>query len=464
MPGAVYPELDFDPVAMAKGEKSSFVRLNLASVLQRLPLAKRADLALALLTHEEDADDPFLPNLVWYGLSPLAKEIPADLVKIAGVSKWTRLNRWIARSLAPNPEALDALLSVNASDAVLEGISDAFKGIRKAPKPVKWDAVAATSSSPFVRELSILFGDGRALEEVKAIALDDQAEIPAREAALKTLIESRPPDLRALCEKLLEVRGLGVVAARGLALSEDPAIGGRLAKVYRKFSPQERVALLDTLVARPAFAKALLDEMAAGAIAKTDLTAFHARQIRGFENEALSQQLVEVWGELRDSAADKKAHVEKLKGDLKPEVLATANLGNGRALYAAVCGACHTMYGEGGKIGPDLTGSGRANLDYLLENIVDPGAVVSADYRMSLVTLEDGRALSGVIAGKDERTLTLRTLAETMTIDQKEVVKIDTSPMSMMPEGLLLAFPPDQVRDLIAYLMHPVQVPLPGAP
>jgi putative membrane-bound dehydrogenase-like protein len=463
MPHAVYPELDFDPVAMAKGEKSSFVRLNIASVLQRLPLAKRADLALALLPHEEDADDPFLPNLVWYGLSPLAKEIPADLVKIVGVSKWPRLNRWIARSLAPDPKALDALLSVNSGDPVLEGMGDAFKGIRKAPKPAKWDDVAKSSASPLVRELSVLFGDGRALDEVKAIALDDQAEISAREAALKTLIESRPPDLHELCGKLLEVRGLGVVAARGLALSEDPAIGNRLAKVYRRFSPQERTALLETLVSRPAFAKALLDEMAAGAIAKTDLTAFHARQIRGFGDEALTKQLIEVWGELRDSAADKKALVEKLKGDLKPEALATANLGNGRALYAAVCGACHTMYGEGGKIGPDLTGSGRANLDYLLENVVDPGAVVSADYRMSLVTLEDGRALGGVIAGKDERTITLRTLAETMTIDQKEVVKIDTSSMSMMPEGLLLAFPPEQVRDLIAYLMHPVQVPLPGA-
>lgn len=460
MQGAVYPGLDFDPVAMAKEEKSSFVRLNLASVLQRLPLAKRADLALALLSHEKDADDPFLPNLVWYGISPLAKEIPADLVKIAGVSKWPRLNRWIARSLAPDPKALDALLSVNSSDPVLEGMSDAFKGIRKAPKPAKWDDVAKASASPLVRELSVLFGDGRALDEVKAIALDDQAEISAREAALKTLIESRPPDLHELCGKLLEVRGLGVVAARGLALTEDPAIGNRLAKVYRRFSPQERTALLDTLVSRPGFAKALLDEMAAGTIAKADLTAFHARQIRAFENEALTKQLIEVWGELRDSAADKKALVEKLKGELKPGVLATADLGKGRALYAAACGACHVMYGEGGKIGPDLTGSGRANLDYLLENIVDPGAVVSADYRMSLVTLEDGRALSGVITAKDERTLTLRTLAETISIDLAEVVKTDTSPMSMMPEGLLLAFSPDQVRDLIAYLMHPSQVPL----
>lgn len=461
MPGVVYPDLDFDPVAMAKEEKSSFVRLNLASVLQRLPLEKRADLALALLSHEEDADDPFLPNLVWYGISPLAKEIPADLVKIAGVSKWPRLNRWIARSLAPDPKALDALLSVNPGDAVLEGMSEAFQGIRKAPKPAKWDEVAKASASPLVRELSVLFGDGRALDEVKAIALDDQADISAREAALKTLIESRPSGLHELCGKLLEVRGLGVVAARGLALSEDPAIGERLAKVYRRFSPQERTALLDTLVSRPGFAKALLDEVASGTIAKTDLTAFHARQIRGFGNEALTKQLIEVWGDLRDSAGDKVALIGKLKAELTPEHLASADLARGRVLYAAACGACHMMYGEGGKIGPDLTGSGRSDLGYLLENIVDPGAVVSADYRMSLVTLKDGRALGGVIAGRDDRTLSLRTLAETITIDLGEVVKTETSPMSMMPEGLLLAFPPDQVRDLIAYLMHPSQVPLP---
>ncbi len=85
---------------------------------------------------------------------------------------------------------------------------------------------------------------------------------------------------------------------------------------------------------------------------------------------------------------------------MKPAVLATANLANGRALYASVCGACHVMYGEGGKIGPDLTGSGRANLDYLLENIADPSAVVSADYRMSLVTLKDGRASAGSLPGR----------------------------------------------------------------
>ncbi len=133
-------------------------------------------------------------------------------------------------------------------------------------------------------------------------------------------------------------------------------------------------------------------------------------------------------------------------------------------IFTAICGACHAMYGQGGKIGPDLTGSGRANLDYLLENIADPSGVVSADFRMSLLTHKDGRGLSGVVTESNARTLTLRTMTETLTLDRSDIVKQETSPLSMMPEGLLLAFQPEQVRDLIAYLMHPVQVPLPKAP
>jgi putative heme-binding domain-containing protein len=82
---------------------------------------------------------------------------------------------------------------------------------------------------------------------------------------------------------------------------------------------------------------------------------------------------------------------------------------------------------------------------------------------MSLLTHKDGRVLSGVVTESNARTLTLRTLTETMTLDRGDIVKQETSPLSMMPEGLLLAFGPEQVRDLIAYLMHPVQVALPKA-
>jgi putative membrane-bound dehydrogenase-like protein len=468
LPHFKHPDVEFrDPMKIlemtAVNDKSSLVRLTLASTLQRLSLPRRAELAAILLSRAEDANDPFLPSMVWFGISPLAKHDPTALVQLAKVCTWPKTLRWIARSLATQPEALNALLAVNSSDDVLEGMTEAFKGIRKAPKPANWDKVASTSKSPLIRDLSILFGDGRALDDVKKIALDDKADVLARESALKTLIDNQPPDLREICTRLLEVRGVNVTAVRGLALFSDPEIGQKLVASYRKFAAGDRPAVIDTLVSRPAFAKALLKEMAAGKIPRADLSAFHARQINSLHDEALSKQLVEVWGELRESAADKKELIEKLKKQLTPETLAKAGLSQGRMLFTAVCGSCHAMYGQGGKIGPDLTGSGRANLDYLLENIADPSGVVSADFRMSLLTHKDGRILSGVVAESNDRTLTLRTLTETLTLERADIIKQETSPMSMMPEGLLLAFQPDQVRDLIAYLMHPVQVPMPKA-
>ena len=454
-------------VSLAKTEKSAFVRLNLASVLQRLPHLHRPELANALLSHTEDANDSFLSHMVWYGISPLKADA---LLEIAKTCSWPKVTRWIARKLATEPEALNALLAINSSDDVLEGMAEAFKGIRKAPKPANWDRIvvpalagsvpAKAGTTKLIRDLSILFGDGRALDDVKQIALDTKADLSARDSALKTLIEARPDDLRELCTKLIDVRGLNTTAARGLALFDDPEIGKQLAKNYRKFA----AGIMDTLVSRPSFAKAMLAEMAAGRIPRAELSAFHARQIRGFNDEGLSKQLIEAWGELRESAADKKELMEKTKARLTPDVLAKANLNQGRMLFTAVCGACHMMYGQGGKIGPDLTGSGRANIDYLIENIADPSGVVSADFRMSQITLKDGRQFSGIVAETNARTLTLRTLAESLTLERSEIVKQDTSPMSMMPEGLFLALQPDQVRDLIAYLMHPVQVSLPNQP
>ena len=99
-------------------------------------------------------------------------------------------------------------------------------------------------------------------------------------------------------------------------------------------------------------------------------------------------------------------------------------------------------------------------MEYLLENIFDPNAVVSADYQMSILTLKDGRVLTGVVAGETDKAVELRQTEGSVAIGKDEIEKREVSPVSMMPEGLLLAFEEEQVRDLIAYLMHPVQVTL----
>jgi putative heme-binding domain-containing protein len=369
----------------------------------------------------------------------------------------------LLEAAAERPEGFQALVAA--------GLADALTGWRKAAKPPAWDRLErslAGASDPAVRtnvrDLGVLFGDGRALDEVRRLALDDSAAVEVRKAALRTLIESRPPDLRAVCERLLRVRFLNAVAVRGLALFDDPAIGRTLAANYRSFHPSERAAALDTLSSRPAFASALLDQVAAGKIPRRDVSAFHARQIRSLGDPALTERLTQVWGELRESASDRRERVAALKKTLGPPALAAADRGRGRALFDRVCGACHKLYGHGGDVGPDLTGTGRDSLDYLLENVVDPSASVSADFRMVVVAMEDGRTLNGLVRAQTDRTLTLQTQNERLVLDRAEIEAIKPSPLSLMPEGLLDPLSPAEVRDLIAYLNGRTQVALPKAP
>jgi len=468
---------------MARRTNTGQVRLTLASALQRLPVNRRLELGHWLVLDEEYADDHNLPLMVWYGLMPVAESDPAGLAKLAVQCQLPTTRRLIARRLAEmidhRPGAIDGLLtelaqveSPPARDQVLvdvlRGMAEAFVGRHKLTAPANWKAIeqlAALTSNPkiaeSVRSLNLLFGDGRALDEVKRIVRDSEAPIAQRKTALATLVSLKPDDLQGICEEFLSTRSLNTVAITGLAGSDDPQLAQRLATCYRNFYPAERPALIDVLASRPNFAEALLVEIRDGKIPRSDLTPIHARQIRSFENPELSQQLTEVWGELRDSPEEKLALIASLKQQLTPDVLAQADKGQGRVLFQKTCATCHRLYGHGESIGPDLTGAGRASLDYLLINMVDPSATVGAEYRMSVVLLKDGRILNGIVATRNEQTLTLQTAKERTTLELGDIEEVKTSTISLMPDGQLQTLTAEQIRDLAGYLMHPVQVPVP---
>src|SRR5207302_5104447 len=186
-------------VRVAKTDASGLVRLALASTLQRLPVSQRADFAAPLLARKEDANDHNLPLLIWYGLIPVADADPAALARLAAKSELPLTRKFIARRLAEdiekNPAPLNNLLQLTAAKPavfqtdILNGMTDGLAGWRKARKPAAWDALAtklANSSDAVlrdrVRDLGVLFGDGRALDAVKKVALDPRADLNGRKA------------------------------------------------------------------------------------------------------------------------------------------------------------------------------------------------------------------------------------------------------------------------------------------
>jgi putative heme-binding domain-containing protein len=234
-----------------------------------------------------------------------------------------------------------------------------------------------------------------------------------------------------------------------------------MVRFWHQFGPNERAAAIDTLCSRPAYAQKLMDMLRDGTIRKSEISASHARQIRSFDESHLNAQLSELWGEVRTSTAEKRSLIEQLKSKLTPVAVAEAHPSQGRALFQKHCANCHVLYGAGHKAGPDLTGSNRKNLDYLLENIVDPSASVGADFRALVVVLDDGRVLNGVITDQNERTLTLQTAQDPVTLDRQAIEEIQPTSNSLMPDGLLQNLSDGEVRDLVAYLMSVEQVALP---
>ena len=154
--------------------------------------------------------------------------------------------------------------------------------------------------------------------------------------------------------------------------------------------------------------------------------------------------------------------MEQLKSQLASSASAHPNLSAGRAVFQKTCANCHVLYGVGRKLGPDITGSNRKNIDYLLENIVDPSASVGADFRAVTVVLASGRVLNGVISEQNERTLTLQTAQEPVTLDRQQIEEVKQTSLSIMPDGLLQNLSPEQIRDLFGYLMSIEQVSLPN--
>lgn len=463
-------------LSRVQGEKSGLVLTEIASALQKIDPLDRWAVATDLVEHKEFASDRVYPLMVWYGIENSVPKSPLGAANLVKSCKLPKVTQFIARRLADeslnNPAALAPLLEVAASDMcsaetrtlLLTGIRQGLEGVHRATQPSGWkELMSKVASEPANRELgneiATIFGEGRAIDSLKGILYDGKQSAEVRRRAIRTLSTSKVDGLQSLLLPLIGDRDVGAAAIRGLGVVLDLNLGKQLAAQADKGFPANRLAIVETLMTRVDTATHLAQLVSDGKVSPSELPAHVVRQFYLLGDADLAKKAKELWPKSGQVKEERLAKMKAFQEKYTAESLTAANAGAGRATYEKLCGRCHKLFGEGGEIAPDLTGAQRSNLNYWIDNILDPSAMVAANYRMSVINLKDGRVLSGVIAKQTDRAITLHMASETVTLERSQVEEIGATELSLMPEGQLDPLPEEEIRDLLKYLMSPTQVP-----
>jgi len=471
-------EIHAELVRLARDSESPLVRLYLASALSRVESEQAWPIAEALATHAEDASDQNIPLVLWYGIEPLVSRAADRAVRLTKSCRIPKISRFITRRIASNVEDLEPLMKLLAGSedsagtlAILEQATTAFEGHAKLKMPSGWKAIyekLAGSDDDHVRShttaLAVKFGDRRVFPQLRAILANREQSLEKRQHALEVLVDGEDPDALDVFVRLLDESALRRQATRALALYDSPNAVDAILASYAKFTQNERVDAIATLSSRSSSAKRLLHAVAAQRVPRRDISAFTIRQLANFRDAELDQLIVSAWGKIRATATDKITEIASHKKYLTDAAIESGDLLEGRSVFERTCATCHAMFGSGETVAPDLTGSNRANLDYILENIVDPDAVVGKDYQLNVVVTKTGRVVSGLIRKKTTTALTVRTINEDVVIPLDSVAQVRLEETSMMPKGLLEKLTRSEIVNLIAYLRTPTQVALVGDP
>jgi len=149
--------------------------------------------------------------------------------------------------------------------------------------------------------------------------------------------------------------------------------------------------------------------------------------------------------------SNRKAVVDEWLGKL-PE---RGDAERGRALFEKVCAQCHVAGQAGHRVGPDLTNLSHRSVEDLLFNILDPNMAINPAYVSYTIELGSGQLESGIIESESTAAITLlQANGQRKTLARKNIVRMQSSGLSLMPEGLEAGHTPADLRDLIAYLQE----------
>ncbi|MBU6401056.1 MAG: HEAT repeat domain-containing protein, partial [Verrucomicrobia bacterium] len=478
----VSPPIQKRLVELARTDPSPVVRNQLACTAKRLPGPDALPIVRELLQRDEDVRDPQIPLLLWWAIENKAlSDRPAVLALFDTPSLWQRpivrafvTERLARRYAAENTDTGYAtcarLLSLAPTrldtELLVQGMTEGLEGQRleRVPPPLEaWFAKTWLAGSPSLAliQFGLRLGDPRALHSALDQVETPQTPEPDRISLIDILGQLGEPQAVPVLLRVLE-RGqsprLQIAALTALQRFANPQIARAVIELYPSANRDLQTRIRNALVSRPAWAMLLVDAVDARKIDPKDLSFDQLRQMTLHHDATLDALVEKHWGKVQATSDQAKANfINELKLLLHPSGAAgrtrKPNLVEGRQVFQKTCGVCHTLFGEGNIIGPDLTGTDRKSTDFLLINIVNPSAYIRPEYISYEVVTKDDQVLTGLLADQTPTAITVLDRSNQRHVLSRDQVKeLNQSSVSLMPEGLLEGLKPQEILDLFAYL------------
>lgn len=483
----VSPSMSTVLLTLSSEERHPEVRSQLAATAKRLPGHVAIPMIKNLVKNHDDSEDPDIPLQIWWALESKAISNQEEIVAMfEDRSLWSNralektilprlMQRWIMEGGDKQYIACARLLKLAPSPAkarpLIDGIEEGLRGKDiTVLSQVLVDALKPLQEHYGKEALSFALRQGQSNAVGKALEIIAEQEAPIGERLLYIRIfgEIHQPESVPVLLRLVESsQSSGAVRQASLeALSRysDPEIGTRVTRAYPdrlRSDPDVRLAALSLLSLRSAWAHQLLDAIdpraqpenksTAHSIEKTDVPEQIARQLTLLNDKAINETVDRLWPDTGPATPSEKnkriAEVIQILKTGKGEEPA------GMIIYNNRCGSCHRLFGEGGSIGPDLTGYDRRNIDDMLTNIIDPNAYIREGYVAYHITTTDKRSLVGTLKAKHGSTITIQPFSgEPVNLNMDQVQEMVEQKVSVMPEGLLDGLTDQQIRDLLSYL------------
>jgi putative membrane-bound dehydrogenase-like protein len=511
--GDVSGELARRLEALASSESSSVVRCQLAATARRLPGGIGLPIVERLLRRGLDRDDPVIPLMLWWAIESKALAEDQRLLAMLGSpSAWRHggmrenslrlVRRYAASGTRSGYDACRRLLSGAQGRDQADALAALDQGLAERGLPIGgmgmgmaslFETVAitrpqTTGPAPAGRvepltaglleairtawqleasdELRLRLAIRAGLVEATARVLDETADETAppgrRRALLGLLAELGKSEGIPVALAVLERQPPGAGAGPGaveveaaaldvLALQGGSRVTAALLKRYPAAPPAIRGRIRDLLLSRQDSARAFLGRIDRDEFAAAEVPIEALRRVAIFQDPGLDALVRKHWGSIRAGTAEEKlAEMRRLNNDLRA---GPGDVTRGRELFRKHCATCHKLFGEGGDVGPDLTGTARGDTTALLASLVDPSAVIRGPFLQYAAVTADGRITIGVIAAQDNAGVTLVDAQDRRTtLPRPSIEELRELPTSIMPENLLGTMSPQEVRDLFAYL------------